>query len=236
MEFEIKKEDDECDGNENDTLSLIDPGLIFSEDVEMKPTVVETSILLKWKRGNPMGHEVKSVEDVEGRIYPCQHCPYKAKRKCNLWQHMLVHKDSSKIKSYECKLCPYKTEAKICSDRTHADPQGPFRDTNLQLQLMFLQSDTEGQFKGTHVNSQECYRRENLRCTNAKPAIYQCTLCQCKVKGKQNLTQHMRTHVTTHDCDFCSYKTKSMKRFVQHVRIHKDDSKNTMRGSVELIR
>ncbi|KAJ8948485.1 hypothetical protein NQ318_000021, partial [Aromia moschata] len=43
VEFEIKKEDDECDGNENSTLSLIDPSMIFSGDADIKPTVADTS-------------------------------------------------------------------------------------------------------------------------------------------------------------------------------------------------
>ncbi|KAJ8948503.1 hypothetical protein NQ318_000041 [Aromia moschata] len=43
MEFEIKKEDNEYDGNKNNTLILIGPGMIYSKDAEMKPTVVYMS-------------------------------------------------------------------------------------------------------------------------------------------------------------------------------------------------
>ncbi|KAJ8948498.1 hypothetical protein NQ318_000035 [Aromia moschata] len=163
--FEIKKDDD---GNENNTVSLIDPSIIFSEDIEIKPTVVETTYnpeathtaIESGPHQNAPEIEtslqVKSVQDVEGTFYHCELCPYKAKFNCYLTRHMLVHKDISEVTAHRCNLCPYETK----------------RKHDLTAHMLIHKDPSE-------------------------VTTYHCNFCSYKTKRRRRLNLHMLVHKNT---------------------------------------
>ncbi|CAH1978944.1 unnamed protein product [Acanthoscelides obtectus] len=49
----------------------------------------------------------KTLLHLDGKIYQCPHCNYKAKIKSYLGKHLMNHKDSSELKRYNCNFCSY---------------------------------------------------------------------------------------------------------------------------------
>ncbi|KAJ8948542.1 hypothetical protein NQ318_000082, partial [Aromia moschata] len=202
-EFEIKKEEDECDGYENNSLSPVDFSVTLSEDAGTKPFADPSSNSEpkpKPRKSVPHhnasetateGHQVGLIEDLEGKYFRCTLCPYKAKSKRYLTQHMLTHKDFSEVMSFQCALCPYKSKRKA-----HV--------TNHML---------------THKDASEV-------------TTYQCSVCSYKAKQKMILARHMLIHkdaseVATYQCKHCPYRSKRRNDVTKHAVIHQDLSEVT---------
>ncbi|KAJ8939370.1 hypothetical protein NQ318_012051 [Aromia moschata] len=203
-ELDIKMEEEECDGNTDNTISLINSNVILPEDTDIKSFVDrsykhETNhTSVNWDP-NQNGNEIKLeypedhklIEDVAVTCYHCYECTYVTKQKGLLSRHVLIHRKSLEIKTYDCSFCPYKAK----------------RKSNLTRHILI------------HKDASEI-------------TTYDCRFCSYKAKQKSNLTQHMLIHkdaseITTYGCSFCSYKTKRKSPLTRHMLIHKDASEMT---------
>ncbi|KAJ8948487.1 hypothetical protein NQ318_000024 [Aromia moschata] len=245
--------------NENNTLILIYPSMIFYGNAEIKPTVVETSynpeeanhtVIERVKGPDQDASELETnlhvkggVEDVTETIHRCQLCPYKAQYKCVLARHMLIHKDISEVKAYPCKLCPFKSKWMYSLTKhmlTHKDiSEVTTYDCNfcsykakrkIQLKIhMLTHKDNPKARLKQYLTKHMLVHKDISEVTN-----YQCALCPYKTKRRYYLTQHMLIHkdfseVTTYDCNFCSFKTKRKSSLKIHMLVHTDNPKNAAR-------
>ncbi|KAJ8937197.1 hypothetical protein NQ318_005963 [Aromia moschata] len=200
-ELDIKTEEEQCDGNPHNSLSLTLSNGIPSEDPKIKsfvdkPYNQETDQKSISSNPNQNGDEIKMeysngdklIEDVAVTRYHCYHCPYVTKQKGDFSEHIMIHQTSHRIKDYDCSFCSFKTKLK----------------RSLTRHML------------THRDASDI-------------TTYQCTLCLFKTKWKSNLTTHMLIHkdaseVTFFDCSLCSYKTKLKSGLIRHMLIHKDAS------------
>ncbi|KAJ8940194.1 hypothetical protein NQ318_010694 [Aromia moschata] len=203
-ELDIKTEEEECDGNTGNGVSLINSSVMSSESTEIKSFVdisnkQETNHKsVNWDP-NQNGNEIKLeytedhklIEDMTVTPYHCYLCPYVTKQKRDLSQHLLIHQKSPRIRTYDCSLCSYKTKYKA----------------NLTTHMLIHKDISE-------------------------VTTYDCSFCSYKTKRRSDLTKHMLIHkdiseVTTYDCNFCSYKAKRKIHLTLHLLIHQDASKDT---------
>lgn len=57
--------------------------------------------------------KIHLVENPDQIVWhKCQLCPYQAKRKDVLNNHLLIHKDPSQVEMHRCPTCPYQTKRK----------------------------------------------------------------------------------------------------------------------------
>ncbi|KAJ8939371.1 hypothetical protein NQ318_012052 [Aromia moschata] len=135
-ELYIKTEEEECDGNTDNTISLNNSSVILSEDEikyfvdkSYKQETNQTSV--NWDP-NQNGNEIKLeypkdhklIEDVAVTRYHYQ-------QKGLLSRHVLIHQKSLEIRTYDCNFCSYKAKQKKQFNPTHANSQRSFRNNNL---------------------------------------------------------------------------------------------------------
>ncbi|KAJ8948340.1 hypothetical protein NQ318_019325, partial [Aromia moschata] len=226
-ELYIKEERDECDRNGNNTLSLIDPSVTPSGDIEIKPFIdescnPETIHTTPESASDQNAEHPKDRESIDAeqlKTYPCKLCFYEAKQKCHLTRHMFTHRDESETPIYRCDFCPYKAKQKR------------------YLTSHMLNHQPNGTYACEHC-SYETRRRRNLRRHMAihrdisKVTTYVCDLCPYKGKRMGDLSRHALTHQDMpeepiYECELCPYKARRRGHLFRHMFIHQDLSEDS---------
>ncbi|KAJ8937988.1 hypothetical protein NQ318_015485 [Aromia moschata] len=234
-ELDIKTEEEECDGNTDNTISLINSSVILSEDTEIKSFVdrsyqQETNhTSVNWDP-NQNGTEIKLeypedhklIEDVAVARYHCYHCPYVTKRKGLLSRHVLIHRKSFEIRTYDCSLCSYKAKQKSDLTRHLLVHKDASEITTYDCSCCSYKAKHK-----IHLTTHMLIHKDASEITT-----YGCNVCSYKAKRKIHLTTHMLIHkdaseITTYDCGFCSYKAKRKMHLTRHLLVHKDASEIT---------
>ncbi|KAJ8937102.1 hypothetical protein NQ318_013060 [Aromia moschata] len=222
-ELDIKMEEEECDGNTDNTVSLINSSAIPSEDTEVKSFVdrsyqQETNhTSVNWDP-NQNGNEIKLE-------YPKDHNLIEdvaAKRKRDLTEHMLIHKDASEITTYDCSFCSYKAKRKGDLTRHMLIHKDASEITTYDCSFCSYKA----------IRKSHLIRHMLIHKDASEITTYDCSFCSYKAKRKRDLTTHMLIHkdaseITTYDCSFCSYRAKRKGDLTRHMLIHKDASEIT---------
>ncbi|KAJ8947867.1 hypothetical protein NQ318_010013 [Aromia moschata] len=200
-EGEVKKEEDECDGDISHDDTEIRPFVNNSCD-QTNQTTIEC-VPCENASVTEMEYLMYSelIEGVEVITYFCKFCSYEAKLKEDLTKHV-DHKVISAL-TYQCDLCPFKTKWK----------------RYLSTHVRIHQEASETKWKGylsTHVRIHQ---------EASEITTYQCALCPYKTKWKKSLSMHLLIHqtaseVTTYQCDQCPYKTQRKRLLARHMLIH----------------
>ncbi|KAJ8939374.1 hypothetical protein NQ318_012055 [Aromia moschata] len=202
-ELDMKMDDDECDGNGRNSVSLTYSNLILPVDSEIKPWVCEApdtkTTLITFKHDPDQSTSKIKVEDpnCDGLIEDISKVPtsqrYSARdkiaQKYVRRRNLSIHLDASGIKTYHCRLCAFKTKWK----------------GNANQHLL------------THQSA-------------SKLRMYKCRLCSYKSKWKAGVTTHMLIHkdaskTTMYQCDVCSFKTKWKVALERHMKLHRESPK-----------
>ncbi|KAJ8976283.1 hypothetical protein NQ317_001922 [Molorchus minor] len=156
----------------------------------------------------------------EVKMYECETCHFKTKRKGSLTVHRLVHKANPEVEMYECESCQFKTKHK----------------GDLKKHLLVHKADCE-------VKMYECemcpfkaklkyvLKRHLLVHREASEVeMYKCEICPYESKYKRNLKHHLLVHseMEMYECETCHFKTKSKRSLKSHRLVHRENSEVNM--------
>ncbi|KAJ8911282.1 hypothetical protein NQ315_015285 [Exocentrus adspersus] len=155
--------------------------------------------------------------EIKRETYKCDLCTYKAESKTYLSEHMLNHKDPTKIIWHSCGLCEYKTKYKTHLNRhTRLIHKGPSWH---KCDWCSFKSKRTDVFR-THLL---------LHKDSSKIKWFECDLCDYKSRWKKSLTNHVLNHKDPSQtnllrCASCSFKSKYKSSLMRHMmRCHKVD-------------
>ncbi|KAJ8941222.1 hypothetical protein NQ318_015654 [Aromia moschata] len=206
-EPDIKEEENGCEGNENNSHSLINSSMILSDNTDIKP-VVDKSF-------NPETNQttIKSDPFQDAESVQCQQKSVMEYDELEGCWNIKSEEFHIKEEEDECEgVMTYDdTDIKPFVDKSHND------ETN----QMTIECVPHQKWSTPRIDHKVIEDRE--------VTPYPCKLCSYEAKLKEDLTQHMLIHqdiskVTPYQCKLCPYKTKRKGVLSKRGRNHENAS------------
>ncbi|CAB0020153.1 unnamed protein product [Nesidiocoris tenuis] len=184
---------------------------------------------MKFKSMAHLGSHKRTVHVLKPQ-FQCDQCEYKAKTKCGLKHHALIH---SEERAHECPVCQrgFKQKGEMKRHlRLHSDFKPvacqrcdmKFR-TNSSLRCHMMTHTGEKPHACTEC-SFRCTQRgtlvNHINAVHMKLNRFECVLCEYVAKTPDTLAEHISDHtgVKPFDCSLCTMKFATKRGVRSHVR------------------
>ncbi|CAB0020155.1 unnamed protein product [Nesidiocoris tenuis] len=184
---------------------------------------------MKFKSMAHLGSHKRTVHVLKPQ-FQCDQCEYKAKTKCGLKHHALIH---SEERAHECPVCQrgFKQKGEM---KRHLRLHSDFKPVACQrCDMKFRTNSSLRSHMMTHTGEKphactECSFRctqrgtlvNHINAVHMKLNRFECVLCEYVAKTQDTLAEHISDHtgVKPFDCSLCTMKFATKRGVRSHVR------------------